>query len=260
MATGAPNHVRAAREARAMTQLALAEAAGISRQSLSAIEAGRADPSVAIALRLARALERPVEELFGDADEPPHLRAELAGELPPGRRERVVLAFVGGRWVAHPAPPMGPGQGAVPADGFVVPGKAKARITVEPLRALAEARDNVLLLGCAPALGLLAGRLNRSAGPGHFVWLPRPSRAALAGLDKAHAHAAGVHLREGEGEPNVAAVRRYLPKRDVSLTTFVRWETGLALRPGNPLSIGGVADLVRPGLRVVAREPGSGTQ
>ncbi|TFW19035.1 transcriptional regulator [Massilia arenosa] len=47
-----------------LTQAALAERAGITRKSVNAIEAGNMVPSVVLALKLAQALEVPVEELF----------------------------------------------------------------------------------------------------------------------------------------------------------------------------------------------------
>jgi putative transcriptional regulator len=47
-----------------MSQAALAEAVGVSRQTIVAVEKGNYNPSVELALRLARALGATVEELF----------------------------------------------------------------------------------------------------------------------------------------------------------------------------------------------------
>ena len=47
-----------------LTQAELAELAEVTRKSINAIEAGRMVPSVVLALRLAKALQVPVEELF----------------------------------------------------------------------------------------------------------------------------------------------------------------------------------------------------
>ncbi|HUA09036.1 MAG TPA: substrate-binding domain-containing protein [Candidatus Acidoferrales bacterium] len=67
--------LEAVRTARGLTQAALAEAAGVTRQAVGAIERGRVQPSVGIALALARALGVSVEELFGQpAAQPPRLR------------------------------------------------------------------------------------------------------------------------------------------------------------------------------------------
>ena len=47
-----------------LTQAALADRVGVTRQTIIAIERGGYVPSVALALELARALSTPVEELF----------------------------------------------------------------------------------------------------------------------------------------------------------------------------------------------------
>lgn len=58
------NEVRAYREARELSQADLAEAVGVTRQTINSIERGRYDPSLELAFRLARFFECPVEELF----------------------------------------------------------------------------------------------------------------------------------------------------------------------------------------------------
>ncbi len=47
-----------------MTQQALAEAVGVSRQTIIAIEQGRYSPSLEVALKIAETFARPVEEIF----------------------------------------------------------------------------------------------------------------------------------------------------------------------------------------------------
>ena len=47
-----------------MTQEELAQAVGVSRQSVHAVERGKAEPSLGLALRLAQVLGVPVGELF----------------------------------------------------------------------------------------------------------------------------------------------------------------------------------------------------
>jgi putative transcriptional regulator len=59
------NRVRELRAARdGMTQQALADAVGVSRQTIIAIESGRYSPSLEVALKIARAFEEPVERVF----------------------------------------------------------------------------------------------------------------------------------------------------------------------------------------------------
>lgn len=52
------------RLARDLTQEQLAEAVGVSRQSINSIERGRYVPSLPLALLLARAFRCPVDEIF----------------------------------------------------------------------------------------------------------------------------------------------------------------------------------------------------
>jgi putative transcriptional regulator len=58
------NRVRELRAAREWTQEQLAEAVGVSRQSINSIERGRYVPSLPLALLLARIFACPVEQIF----------------------------------------------------------------------------------------------------------------------------------------------------------------------------------------------------
>ncbi|MBB2902636.1 putative transcriptional regulator [Kineococcus radiotolerans] len=58
------NRIRALRTERGWTQAALADLLDVSRQTVNALETGRYDPSLPLAFRLARLLERPIEEIF----------------------------------------------------------------------------------------------------------------------------------------------------------------------------------------------------
>lgn len=51
-------------EAGEMTQAALAEKVGVTRQTIIAIEGGKYAPTLDLAFRIARAFERPLEEVF----------------------------------------------------------------------------------------------------------------------------------------------------------------------------------------------------
>src|SRR5260370_9589489 len=94
--------------ARGLSQAALARQAGISRQAVRAIESGKYQPGVAVALKLAHELGETVEGLFGKEEaQLERLAASWAGTRAPARAsaagtQRVALARVGGRLVAVP--------------------------------------------------------------------------------------------------------------------------------------------------------------
>src|ERR1700733_11284205 len=95
--------------------------AAVTRQAVSAVESGHSDPSLRVALALARALGLGVEELFGPGGPAaPGLATSLA-PLRPGS-DRVALAPVGDRFVALPlSGDTGAGLGFLPAGGLASP-------------------------------------------------------------------------------------------------------------------------------------------
>lgn len=58
------NRLRELRQAAGLSQAALGEELGVSRQTVIAIETGRYDPSLKLALRIARQFGEQVEEVF----------------------------------------------------------------------------------------------------------------------------------------------------------------------------------------------------
>src|SRR5438874_13467702 len=78
------NHLARLRQRRGLSAAHLAGVAGVSRQTIYAMEAGSYVPNTAVALRLARALDAKVEDLFALPDRNPaaSLRAEQARLLP----------------------------------------------------------------------------------------------------------------------------------------------------------------------------------
>ncbi len=62
------NVVRPLRLAGGLSQAALGQALGVSRQTVNSIETGRYLPSLPLAIAIARYFDRPVEEVF-DVDE-----------------------------------------------------------------------------------------------------------------------------------------------------------------------------------------------
>ena len=58
------NELRALRQAHALTQQQLAEALGVSRQTVISIEAGKYDPSLVLAFAIAKLFEVRIEDVF----------------------------------------------------------------------------------------------------------------------------------------------------------------------------------------------------
>ena len=63
------NRLEALRREKGIRQEDLAQALNVSRQTIISLEKGKYNPSLALALRLARYFEMPVEAIFDDSDE-----------------------------------------------------------------------------------------------------------------------------------------------------------------------------------------------
>ena len=229
------------RERVGLTQAALAAAAGVQRQTIGSIEAGRHGPGVEVGLRLAAALGCRVEDLFSLSDEQPRIRAAgIPVGAPAGTR--VVLAEIGGRVWARPLAGLGgAGLPTLAAHGVT---EADGRV-----RLLPGAGRGVFLAGCDPALGLLAGHVRRS-GSDAFWWEAGNGDAA-GGLRSGAVHAAVLHGQDDDR-----------PDAPFPLVGFrlAAWEIGWMVACDNPLGIHGAPDLARSGVRLANREEGSGAR
>ena len=63
------NNLKQARAKAGLTQVQVATSAGISTRHYQSLEAGESAPTVAIALKIAKALETTVEQIFGEGSE-----------------------------------------------------------------------------------------------------------------------------------------------------------------------------------------------
>ena len=252
--------LRLARQARGLSQQQLAGVAGVTRQAVSAVESGHSDPSLRVALGLARALGMTVEELFGPGEPgDPVLARPIAPVSAPG--SRVALATVGDTFVALPldadlAARLGFGaaggltvrggsQGAQGAQG--VHGASGGQVAVRPI---GPPRPTVVVAGCDPALPLLETPLALLDPPLAFAWWPCGSAEALRLAAAGLVHAAGVH-RVGPGEDDDASG----VAGGAEVVGFASWREGLVVRPG--AGVRGLDDVARQGLRLVNREPGA---
>jgi molybdate-binding protein/DNA-binding XRE family transcriptional regulator len=258
--------LRLARQARGLSQQQLAGVAGVTRQAVSAVESGHSDPSLRVALGLARALGMTVEELFGPGDPgDPVLARPVAAVNGPG--SRVALATVGDTFVALPlqadtAARMGFG----PAGGLVAgPSPAPAAVSavrrepgnLVPVRPIGPPRPTVVVAGCDPALPLLETPLALLDPPLAFTWWPCGSGEALRLAAAGLVHAAGVH-QVGPSDPTAGPADTG-DATDIpgggEMVGFASWREGLVVRPGT--HVRGLGDVARQGLRLVNREPGA---
>jgi molybdopterin molybdotransferase/putative molybdopterin biosynthesis protein len=247
-AAGSGVRLRLARQARGFSQQQLAGMAGVSRQAVSAVEAGHSDPSLRVGLALARALGMTVEELFGPGNLPAAVTAQAVAPLGPDGA-RVTLAPLGDSFVALPlAGDTATQAGFLPAEAVVTGSAGEVRPIVPP-------RPTLVVAGCDPALPLLGtplARLDPSVG---FTWWPCSSAEALRLVGAGLIHAAGVHLRGPSGEYNTGAAAALPGSHGAEVIGFSAWQEGLVVAPG--LGVSGLADIARRGLRLVNREAGS---
>jgi len=256
------NQLRSVRTRLALSQQELADAAGITRQTIGGIEGGLYAPSVAVALRLSRALGCHVEELFWLDEELPAIDVHASSDLVDvAGGDRVAVVRVNGRWVAHSlAAEAAFRSEMIPADGLAEP-EGDTGLRVRLLDEPDVLERTVALAGCTPVLSLWARAAERW-NPGLRVhWTFANSTQALERLARGEVHAAGLHLYDaGSGEYNTPFVRRALAGRDVLLFNLGVWDEGLVVAPSMRNRIRSVPDLSAPGVQIVNREAGAGAR
>ncbi|ACU54835.1 transcriptional regulator of molybdate metabolism, XRE family [Acidimicrobium ferrooxidans DSM 10331] len=230
---------RRLRRVRGLSQQQVADALGISRQAVAGIESGAFEPSLPVAMALARFFGVSVEELFDTSGAGREEAIELVGPAAVG--ERIEVARVADRLVGVPR---GGEHGIVPGfhpAGARLLGPRRATVTRRPAPA-------VVVAGCDPALLLLAGPLAHRPRPVELVWWPAPSEAALRALADGLVHAAGFHVAT---DPSGRVSLPPLPP-GIEVRSFAAWREGLVSRARDatrPL------ELVQG--RLANRQPGS---
>jgi|SRR5271165_2300990 len=241
------DRVRLTRLARGLSQGALADMAGVTRQSISGIESGRWSPSLETALALAAALGTSIEDLFGSAPQIPLLDTRLvAPALAPAR---LLLSQIGGASIGFP---LTGDHGFVPGFRPALANAAGTRPepagSTVPAQPMAATGPTLAIAGCDPALALLAGPLERHRPPNSLVWWSCNNSAARRLLNSGSVHAAAIHRGVGER-----------PRRPSGheIVGFAGWREGLVVSARYAKSVHGLADALELGLRLVNRDPGS---
>ncbi len=229
------SRVRALRRERGLTQEQLAALAGVSRQMVGAVEAGRHLPRVDAAVALAGVLGTSVEELL---EAPPLRSPDVVGVVEEPREGTLVrLGRVGDQLVCVPGSFSGESW---PAADAVVRGPGVELLDTE--------RPAAVIVGCEPAIGLAARLLEGEAGP-RVLPVPASSAAAVVALGRGRAHAVVVHGPVGTLPSPSLPVRRL---------RMARWQVGLAAEVER--SGGWPADALAGRVAVVQREEGAGSQ
>jgi DNA-binding XRE family transcriptional regulator/molybdate-binding protein len=220
-----------------LTQTELAVRAGVSRQLIAAVEAGRNTPGVDAALRLARALASTVEELF--AEQPRGVVAALGGRLrddAPLRVGRVGDVLVAAELADHGTA----GAGWAKPDGVLNAGMLRLFAGDRPA--------GIVVAGCDPALGVAEAML-AGLGACSLLAISAPTGTAVRALQRGRTHVAVVH-----GLPS------QLPKPPVPVRRWhlARWQVGLAVSPKvRNRSFEGV---LHSNVPVAQRDPQAGSQ
>mgnify|MGYP005849959365 CR=1 FL=1 len=262
MKEGLRNNLKQTRMRLGLSQQDLATMAGVSRQTISSAESGQTALSIAAALRLAKALGCSVEDLFWLDREAMTLEAVAAQPLPGAGPLRVSLAKIGGRWIAYPLV----GSAAfraelLPADGEARVAPTGDRLTVTLLDELSNLLKTVVVAGCSPSFSLWARAAERWHPELRVQLVFANSAIALQRLAHGEAHIAGVHLYCPQTQTfNVPFVQQALLGQTAVLINLGVWEEGLLVAPGNPKAIRGIADLARPEITLINREPGAGSR
>ena len=127
-------------------------------------------------------------------------------------------------------------------------------------KARVEERGFLLAAGSDdPSLGILHDLYEAQTQPASFFMTTVGSTGGLAAIRGGAADFATAHLLEPARANSNETAFRLFPADAVIVELFYR-ELGLLVPPGNPKGIKSIRDLARPKLRIINRQPGSGTR
>jgi putative molybdopterin biosynthesis protein len=258
------NNLAQLRTKRGIKASQLAVEAGVSRPTIYAIEAGTYVPNTAVSLKLARALDSTVEELF-QVEPEVNNSVEIAEAVVLGDLESMQpvqplrLCSVNGHVVAVPAEQGS--WGLSPTDAvFVAPireGKHHANAKVEVFGHGWNDPNRILIAGCDPSASLLAHYLQRQGY--ELVIAYKNSSRALELLHEGLVHIAGTHLVDKvTGKTDLLPITKMFPRNSVTVISYAMWQEGLVVAHGNPKKIFSIRDLARKEVQITNREPGAG--
>ncbi len=230
--------IRALREDMGWSQQHLADRAGLSRQLVSAVEAGRHAPNVHAGLALARALGVTAEDLF--AAPRPNV-VPMFGEVFAPNGSQACVTQVG-----NPLVVAGIEHGVANSEQWLLSDAAIHNGNIDLLDAAII--DGLLVSGCDPAAGMLAALVGRMSS--HRVVTVHASTArSIAALEAGRVHAVLVHAQSGHLPVPPVAARRF---------HVARWQVGIA--SGRAKGVPSIDELAERRHSTVQREAGAGSQ
>lgn len=211
------------RRQRGWSQAALAQAVGVSRQTIIALEQGEQEPHLGLAVALAERLQVSLDELVRTSDSEPPRRPDLwvEGE-PPQYPAPVVWARVHGRlvaaqWTSLTTPTL--------ADAWWDPDLG---ILINLPGARAPERV-IFVAGCDPFLPWLKAQFETRTPGISIEALPFSSRRALAALRDGAVHMAGSHWYDPlSGRYN--QVSSFFPF-SIRQLPYLQWQEGVIQHP-----------------------------
>ena len=219
-----------------LTQDQLCALVGISRQALSGIERGVAQPRVGLALKMAVELSSSVEELFGESASFATLRSNL------GATEPQIYGELAKKMILRDLPSTATDANRqVPNALF--DGKSQVLRLAEPA---------IVVDGCDPILGTLTGYLSRRLDA-DFGWWSLSNAVSLRNLCAGQSHLCLLHSPVGQMPEFPASL-------GATLIPLVRWDLCVATKANNPKAIRRPEDLFRGDVAFAQRISGSGVR
>ena len=219
------NRVVQRRSELGLTQVQLASLSGLSRQSISAIEAGSESPRLQVAQRLATALSTTLDYLFGDDE---------AGQVAVG----VYLGYLNGRSIVRSAS-RSSALSHFP-NGLLTSGEST----------LVD-RPFVFVDGCDPILAFLT-RVLSEEGPFRYLWTSMTNNEVIESVLSNNSHLGLVHYGDGES----------VGELPVGLSSFALadWNLVLATKPGSAFKNIEISSLGDESIKFALRKSGSGVR
>jgi len=133
--------------------------------------------------------------------------------------------------------------------------------TLAPVVASSPVQDELVICGQDAALDILTRHLEKALPQVRILRNYIGSLDGLTALYHGKANAVTTHLWDSDTDTyNTPYVRRLMPGHRTLIINLVYRTEGFYVRNGNPKGITGWTDLLRPGVRFINRERGSGAR